>query len=680
MWSAIERHQIELEHAMKTKGMKPLEQHVEKLVLGVSLLALVGVAGWQLVHSPNEVKLGSQTVDPGEIAKVIGVKSNTVKALLDSDQASITIPKDGLDPAADAFIARLDRGVAPSSRLARLSPAMGSLLSSGGGSADSWYHEPSLPSVALQPTIQLADTLEDAVVEQYPELKSLLASSSAPYDVLWTVPSAVLDLSAVRKEMSADDLGLSPPRKQIPTIWYNSAFYIVDVEFHRQTERADGTWGDEVVVGHLPTVAFNYRAEIAKGADAGLRQSVFTQLSDPANQREVIQPAFLPTKVGAFSTGLMVAESGGESDGDKPEIRAAKKKLATAQANLAQTSQQLTDAGGPLEEAPKKPGGGDSAGGGGGAGGRPGGGLGGGGLGGGMGGGKRGADGADPKDEAGKAKRIALTKKQRREQALVDAGTETLTALDAKATLAAPKSKFPDLAADPSVLVWTHDISVVPGKTYRYSCSANFYNPFFARGAQLVAEQKANATPFILGSIESGWGEPIRVIPPVAFFFVDAAPAEGRLGVGQASVEIYRYRDGARRRERVTLQPGDVISTSGSSNDFSTGYYIVDIVADPSVDRGASDRRGAAVVLVKELARPEDPYEVRVPTADTADARRREYFDDAELAETEARQKKGVKAPATGDAATGGAPAGGGVGTGAGGDAPKYGPRGGEGS
>ena len=104
MWSAIERHQIELEHAMKTKGMKPLEQHVEKLVLGVSLLALVGVAGWQLVHSPNEVKLGSQTVDPGEIAKVIGVKSNTVKALLDSDQASITIPKDGLDPAADTEV------------------------------------------------------------------------------------------------------------------------------------------------------------------------------------------------------------------------------------------------------------------------------------------------------------------------------------------------------------------------------------------------------------------------------------------------------------------------------------------------------------------------------------------------------------------------------------------------
>ncbi|MSR42176.1 MAG: hypothetical protein EXS10_09810 [Phycisphaerales bacterium] len=673
---------------MKTKGMKPIEQHVEKIVLGVSLLALVGVAGWQFVVSPNDVQLGSETLNPSAIDAQLRSKIDSVNAQLQLTKPSISLPLDNLTPAADTFIARLDRSVSPSPRLARLEPAMGSLLSSGGGSTESWYHEPELAAVALQPTMQLADTLDETVVVAHPELKSLLASPSAPYDVLWTVPSAVLDLAAVRKEMSADDLGLSPARKQIPTIWYNSAFYIVDVQFRRQTERADGTWGDEVLVEHLPTVAFNYRAEIAKGADAGLRQSVFTQLSDPANQRDVIQPAFLPTKTSAFSNGLMLADSGVATDTDKPEVRAAKKKLAAAQENLAQTTQQLTEAGGPLEEAPKKPGndgtggrpGGGLGGGGGGAGG--GGGMGGGGLSGGMGGGKRGgADGKDPRDEATKAKRIALTRRMKKEQQQVETYDASLKALDAQATLVAPKSKFPDLAADPSVLVWTHDISVVPGKTYRYACSANFYNPFFARGAQLVADQKAKADPFTMASIDSGWGAPIRVIPPVAFFFVDAAPAEGRLGVGQASAEIYRYRDGARRRERVTLQPGDIISSSGDPMDFRTGYYIVDIVADPTVDRGTSDRRGAAVVLVKELSRPEDPYEVRVPSDDARDARRNEYFDDAELAELTARKKSDPKAnPA--DAATPGDPpaggTGGGAGAGAGGDAPKYGPRGGD--
>ncbi len=668
---------------MKTKGMKPIEQHVEKIVLGVSLLALVGVAGWQFAVSPNAVQLGNSTVDPGDIDAELRAKSALINGQLQLTKPSIALPIDSISPAADAFVARLDRPIAPSPRLARLEPAMGSLLSSGGGSAESWYHEPSLPALALKQTIQLADTLEESVVVAHPELKSLLASQNAPYDVLWTVPSAVLDLAAVRKEMAADDLGLSPARKQIPSIWYNSAFYIVDVQFRRQTERADGTWGDEVLVGHLPTIAFNYRAEIEKGADAGLRQSVFTQLSDPANQRDVIQPAFLPTKTSAFSNGLMLADGDTAADGDKPEVRAVKKKLAAAQENLAQTTQQLTEAGGPLEEAPKKPGGDNAAGGG-----RPGGGLGGGGGmgggggglgGGGMAGGKRSGsgDGKDPKDEAAKAKRIALTKRMKKEQGQVDTYTASLAALDAQATLTAPKSKFPDLGADGSVLVWTHDISVVPGKTYRYACTTSFYNPFFARKAQLVETQKPKADPFTLATLDSGWGEPIRVIPPVAFFFVDAAPAEGRLGVGQASAEIYRFRDGARRRERVTLQPGDVISSSGDPADFRTGYYIVDIVPDPTVDRGSSDRRGAAIVLVKEFDRPGDPYEIRVPSTDAKDARRNEYFDDAELAESLSRKKPDPK-DATAGAANPGDPPAGSAGAGAGGDAPKYGPRGGD--
>ncbi len=669
---------------MKTKGMKPIEQHIEKIVLGVSLLALVGVAGWQVAVSPNAVSLGNSTVDPSDIAAELRAKSAAVNGQLQLSKPSISLPIDSITPAADAFIVRLDRNIAPSPRLSRLEPAMGSLLSSGGGSTESWYHEPALPALALKPTIQLADTLDESVVVAHPELKSLLASQNAPYDVLWTIPSAVLDLAAVRKEMAADDSGMSPARKQIPTIWYNSAFYIVDVQFRRQTERADGTWGDEVLVGHLPTIAFNYRAEIEKGADAGLRQSVFTQLSDPANQRDVIQPAFLPTKTSAFSNGLMLADGDAAADGDKPEVRAVKKKLAAAQENLAQTTQQLTEAGGPLEEAPKKPGGdgapgrpGGGLGGGGGGGG--GGGMGGGGLGGGMSGGKRGGagEGKDPKDEAAKAKRVALTKRMKKEQQQVDTYTASLAALDAEATLTAPKSKFPDLGADPSVLVWTHDISVVPGKTYRYACTTSFFNPFFARKAQLVADQKPKADSFTLASIDSGWGEPIRVIPPVAFFFVDAAPAEGRLGVGQASVEIYRFRDGARRRERVTLQPGDVISSSGDPQDFRTGYYIVDIVPDPTVDRGSSDRRGAAIVLVKEFDRPEDPYEIRVPSSDAKDARRSEYFDDAELAETLSRKKSDPKDAVSGSANPGNGPTGS-AGAGAGGDAPKYGPRGGD--
>ena len=43
------------------------------------------------------------------------------------------------------------------------------------------------------------------------------------------------------------------------------------------------------------------------------------------------------------------------------------------------------------------------------------------------------------------------------------------------------------------MLVWTHDLSVEPGATYRYRCRVFLYNPLFARSRQLLEAQQERA-------------------------------------------------------------------------------------------------------------------------------------------------------------------------------------------
>jgi hypothetical protein len=204
---------------------------------------------------------------------------------------------------------------------------------------------------------------------------------------------------------------------------------------------------------------------------------------------------------------------------------------------------------------------------------------------------------------------------------------------------------------------------VKAGETYRYRAVARTYNPFFTNGGVLVESQKSLGDPFTMGTAVAQWGEPFAVTPPIAFFVIDAVPGEGRLGIGAATVEIYRYYDGERHRERVSVQPGEMIGAGKSRDgiDFDTGFYLVDVLADPATDRGGSDRRPAAVAVVQSVLG--ETYQVRVPRQQANDTMRVSFEDEIELAKADgddakAKDKDGG-APAAGGAATGGAPAGG---------------------
>ena len=650
---------------MKTKGISFIEQHIEKIVLGVSGTVFVSVLVWQLF--PNSVTLDGQSVPFGEIDRRIAEKTTALKGKLEQRQDPLAAQLgDRIAEAAPGFRERLASGVSPSGTLGRFEPRLATLLQSDGAASGEPFHVPDFPAVAMRQTMQVDDTLEDSVLQQFPELKERFSSQAGPFDISWTVPSAVLDLKAVRAELQGTSRGA-----QIPALWYRSTAFIVDVEFERQRKLSEGGWGDAALVAALPG-AFSFREEMKKSPDAGLRDAAWEYLSDTGRQRQIVQPDFLPTKRGNFSAGAMLADESSATSVEDPVVRRLRRELARRSIELKRVEDDLKAIGGPLEEAPRddrrreggagsggQSGGGQSGGGRSGGGGgtsRPGGGLSGSGAAGGMTG--RPGDGAsDPRDEETKKRRIAMTKRLRDIEKRVQTAQERLDRKLAETGGAAGPSQASaataELAGADSLVVWGHDIGVQAGETYRYRAVARIYNPFFTNGGVLVEEQKSLGDPFTLGTAVSEWGAPYTVTPPIAFFVVDAVPGEGRLGIGSATVDIYRYYDGVRRRERVAVQPGELIGAgrSGDGLEFDTGFYLVDVVADPATDRGGGDRRVAAIAIVQSATG--DLYEVRVPRDEVASPMRSAFDDEIELARAESAT------PAAPAGSPSGAPAGG---------------------
>jgi hypothetical protein len=526
---------------------------------------------------------------------------------------------------------------------------------------------------------QESDTLAESAIQQYPELAARFPRSGEPYDITWAIPVAEIDVASMRAELRAADSAARPPLLAVPSLWHNDSLWIVDVVFERQEQREDGSWGPEEIVPTLPG-QFTFRPEIPR-ATASTRDAMFAYLSKPDKVVEILQPDFLPTKGNVFSPSLILSQLLGQADAasstEDPAVRRLRQTYNRKKADRDRLAAQLAAAGGPLE--PERPEdrrdrGRDrdrdrdrESGGGGGGAAPPGGALGGGGF------GKR-STGNDPQqDEAARRKRVALTQKLGQLDAEIARLGDELQALVPTIELSASGgSGLLDLSKDDRVLAWAHDIGVRPGATYRYRATVEIYNPFFTRKRQLVREQQELADPFTLRSGTSQWGPAVGIEPPVAFFVADAAAGEGRLGLGMAKIEVYRFFDGQRRLETFVVQPGDPIGGAvdrarggGPAVDFSTGWYVVDVLEDNSGERG--DRRGAQVVV----RRTGDPtLQIRSPRSDLVDDTRLRYNDDVEAARiaaaAERRGSSGTPAPPP-EAPPAGPPRGPGFGAGGGG-------------
>ena len=89
---------------MAKQLVNPVERHVEKAVLAVAGLLLIGVIARYLVTSPNQLSLGGESVTTPMIDETLGKKAAAIRERIKNARAPIEMP----EPAFDDFVAQLD--------------------------------------------------------------------------------------------------------------------------------------------------------------------------------------------------------------------------------------------------------------------------------------------------------------------------------------------------------------------------------------------------------------------------------------------------------------------------------------------------------------------------------------------------------------------------------------------
>jgi hypothetical protein len=187
-----------------------------------------------------------------------------------------------------------------------------------------------------------------------------------------------------------------------------------------------------------------------------------------------------------------------------------------------------------------------------------------------------------------------------------------------------------------SVRVWAHDLSVKPGKVYRYRVIVAMFNPLFQKRAVPAQQQQTNYHKISIAPAPSptqadGWSKPVQVEPDHFFFMVNGAPSRR-----QATIEVWRrthgqwfsrqFRvsagDGIGQRVRETVQrpvtpeqaagredvePGDLVERE-ITVDYRTGATLVDVTE--------SAGRGLTASVTRMLYRPADQNRLLKRTLD----------------------------------------------------------------
>lgn len=634
------------------KGIPFWEQHIEKMVFGLAALVLLGVLAIVVLDlDAVTADIDNRVLGPAEVDEVMIAKARELSRKLQPDAtADIEQFASVSGGGGEAYRQRLAGSTSPATAPPLIAPSLASvLLPAEVGSADVWYYQPIIPEPRIQPmVVQTIDTIQQSELDRVPTLSAMLDGESR--DVIWTTPIASIDLAAIRGELEGQDSMTDPRRSQIPSNWYNRRPYFVDVVFERQAMGRDGKWGTAELVEPVPGMR-SFREEIAElvassGLDAGFRRQVWQTLDDKVQQLEIMQPDFYATKNDSFAEPTLFddrAASGADEIEDvsdeeatrRQQQREIERRLRDRVNSAKRVESTLQELGGPMRQEDidqaKGDGGGGSSGGG---------------RGGGRGGDKKdpngdpgfGSSGQGKKGSAVSAtdqrRRLNLTLKLDRLKTEIQRLQSEFEALNpaaaaAMAGLDDESLQIIDVATDDEMLVWTHDLGVVPGASYRYRCRVLLYNPLFARSRQLLKAQQEFATAFTIESLTSDWSAPIEIKPPVEFYVVRATEDGGSMGLGEIRIEMYRYFNGSRRSEQFTVQPGEQIGRSATVTqngevatvDFSTDWYLVDVIADPAAVGGSGlDRDDDSTVVCRRIDGSE--VRLRVPSRQIANPER----------------------------------------------------------
>lgn len=147
------------------------------------------------------------------------------------------------------------------------------------------------------------------------------------------------------------------------------------------------------------------------------------------------------------------------------------------------------------------------------------------------------------------------------------------------------------------IRVWAHDLTVEPGKTYRYRLLVSVFNPLFRQTRVEETQRREFFNQVALGPSEreiaaSPWSDPVHVDPEFHFFFLSGTAGQ------VANVEVWHVYNGVLHVSRFQESPGDRIGgeakveIDGVEQELlmQTDAVMIDLVASGGGTIGSDSR------------------------------------------------------------------------------------------
>jgi hypothetical protein len=141
-----------------------------------------------------------------------------------------------------------------------------------------------------------------------------------------------------------------------------------------------------------------------------------------------------------------------------------------------------------------------------------------------------------------------------------------------------PTGEF-DPSKQPDIVVWAHDDTAQPGKTYRYKLRYYLKNPVMQ--TKNVCNPQNLADQFYIVSADSAWTDQVTIKSETNFFVVAVRPG---IAMTRVKFDIFRWKNGAWQMQTAEAGPGDMVGgvDPATGTDFTTGLTLVTVKQDPN--------------------------------------------------------------------------------------------------
>lgn len=610
---------------MASKGsLSFIELHLEKALLGLAVLFLLGVGVRHLILEPNKVELGGEKLGPGELDEAIERQARELQtAVKNATPSTKTIPEyarklrerfeGGLFASDDPNAPVLTKRLEVPARFGSPVP----VLEEGTDEEDVVVVTPLKPTaLAVRTGISLVQRTQTTIAAAgFETVGGPADEDEGPAELSWVTVGGYFAREAQQLEMLASNYAA-----------YRAKPYVAGVDVQRQEMTADGTYTDweDVTPGKAmpkvdipPPVIDDKTGEVVNQAELEQKFEAIKQA-----QLQILQPPFYPVEAGDDWDTPPLA--GLDTEDEEEELELAAKPEAETPAERERPREPARPSAPPSGRSnprgaaappPSNP----------------------------RGGGGRmappqaaptgGDDEAAQPSAAKQAKeQLKNARKALREKSWVEAERLARSVIDrgeaSKGEQAAARkiindarraqaradrkaqarsgSQVPqELLTNPEkegeVALWFHDDSVTPGKTYRYRMRVKLWNRYVGRRSSLRDPTQARSALLV-----GDWSlpSPPVTVAPRQHFFV-GGPA---IGEPAARVEVYNWYKGNWLKEDFKVRAGDIIggvveTRTGELDrdarpkkekvDFSTGALVLDVRFDePVLSRTLASKGG----------------------------------------------------------------------------------------